>query len=168
MKRALVLGAGGFIGSHMVKRLKKEGYWVRGVDLKYPDFSDTAANEFITGDLTDRDFMRRVIHFRGETGNFYASVPFQYEIALAPEVVGMQAVQIVEPRDGVLALVDKAHARAHVFVKGGALGVVKGQVEGLELALGRLLDVAKEERREAGRHRVFSLKGVARARYRCR
>ena len=46
MKRALVLGAGGFIGSHMVKRLKKEGYWVRGVDLKYPDFSDTAANEF--------------------------------------------------------------------------------------------------------------------------
>ena len=79
MKRALVLGAGGFIGSHMVKRLKKEGYWVRGVDLKHPDFSDTAANEFITGDLTDRDFMRRVIHFRGETGNFYASVPFQYE-----------------------------------------------------------------------------------------
>ena len=78
-KKALVLGAGGFIGSHMVKRLRDEGYWVRGVDLKYPDFSDTAANEFVTGDLTDRDFMRRVIHFRGETGNFYASVPFQYE-----------------------------------------------------------------------------------------
>ena len=35
-KRALVLGAGGFIGSHMVKRLKKEGYWVRGVDLNHP------------------------------------------------------------------------------------------------------------------------------------
>ena len=40
-KTALVMGAGGFIGSHMVKRLKKEGYWVRGVDLKYPEFSKT-------------------------------------------------------------------------------------------------------------------------------
>ena len=40
-KTALVLGAGGFIGSHMVKRLKGEGYWVRGVDLKYPEFSNT-------------------------------------------------------------------------------------------------------------------------------
>jgi len=37
-KRALVLGAGGFIGSHLVTRLKKDGYWVRGVDLKYPEF----------------------------------------------------------------------------------------------------------------------------------
>jgi len=51
MKRALVCGAGGFIGSHLVKRLKKEGYWVRGVDLKYPEFSKTEANEFIKGDL---------------------------------------------------------------------------------------------------------------------
>ena len=40
-KTALVLGAGGFIGSHMVKRLKSEGYWVRGVDLKYPEYSAT-------------------------------------------------------------------------------------------------------------------------------
>ena len=51
MKRALVCGAGGFIGSHLVKRLKKEGYWVRGVDLKYPEFSKTEADEFIKGDL---------------------------------------------------------------------------------------------------------------------
>ena len=50
-KKALVLGAGGFIGSHMVKRLKSEGYWVRGVDLKRPEFSDTLADEFILGDL---------------------------------------------------------------------------------------------------------------------
>lgn len=55
MKTALVLGAGGFIGSHMVKRLKSEGYWVRGVDLKYPEFSDTHADEFIIGDLRDPD-----------------------------------------------------------------------------------------------------------------
>ena len=50
VKKALVLGAGGFIGSHMVKRLQAEGYWVRGVDLKYPEFSKTEANEFITAD----------------------------------------------------------------------------------------------------------------------
>ena len=55
-KTALVLGAGGFIGSHMVKRLRKEGYWVRGVDLKRPEFSDTEANEFVQGDLRDRIF----------------------------------------------------------------------------------------------------------------
>ena len=51
MKTALVLGAGGFIGSHMVRRLNKEGYWVRGVDLKYPEFSKSEADEFIIGDL---------------------------------------------------------------------------------------------------------------------
>ena len=51
MKRALVCGAGGFIGSHLVRRLKKEGYFVRGVDLKYPEFSKTEADEFIKGDL---------------------------------------------------------------------------------------------------------------------
>ncbi|SVE16392.1 uncharacterized protein METZ01_LOCUS469246, partial [marine metagenome] len=61
MKTALVLGAGGFIGSHMVKRLKKDGYWVRGVDLKYPEFSMTEADEFIWMDLRDPDVMRRVI-----------------------------------------------------------------------------------------------------------
>ena len=47
MKTALVFGAGGFIGSHMVNRLKSEGYWVRGVDLKHPDFSNTQADEII-------------------------------------------------------------------------------------------------------------------------
>jgi len=52
-KSALVCGAGGFIGSHLVKRLKKEGFYVRGVDLKYPEFGETAADEFIIGDLRD-------------------------------------------------------------------------------------------------------------------
>lgn len=67
MKTALVLGAGGFIGSHMVKRLKSEGYWVRGVDLKYPEFSDTKADEFILGDLKDRDFVDFVVKHNEET-----------------------------------------------------------------------------------------------------
>ncbi len=53
MKKALVLGAGGFIGHHLVNRLKKEGYWVRGVDVKYPEYSINQADEFIIGDLRD-------------------------------------------------------------------------------------------------------------------
>ena len=73
-KTALVLGAGGFIGSHMVKRLREEGYWVRGVDLKYPEFSKTEANEFVCGDLRDVEIVRRVIRFGGYTGNYYAQI----------------------------------------------------------------------------------------------
>ena len=76
-KTALVLGAGGFIGSHMVKRLKSEGYWVRGVDLKYPEYSDTEAHEFVQGDLRDADFVSRVIQFKGYQGNFYNEVPYR-------------------------------------------------------------------------------------------
>jgi GDP-D-mannose 3',5'-epimerase len=75
-KTALVLGAGGFIGSHMVKRLRSEGYWVRGVDIKTPEYSKTAANEFILGDLTEADFARRVLEFKGYLGNFYQSIPY--------------------------------------------------------------------------------------------
>jgi len=52
-KRALVCGAGGFIGNHLVKRLRREGFRVRGVDLKYPEFSPTEADDFIVGDLRD-------------------------------------------------------------------------------------------------------------------
>ncbi len=55
MKRALVCGAGGFIGSHLVKRLKEEGYWVRGADLKKPEFSDTLADEFFLTDLREEE-----------------------------------------------------------------------------------------------------------------
>ena len=78
IKTALVLGAGGFIGSHMVKRLRSEGYWVRGVDLKSPEFSPTEANEFIQGDLRDVDFVGRVLEYKGDGGNFYQSVPYRY------------------------------------------------------------------------------------------
>ena len=61
MKKALVLGAGGFIGSHLVKRLKSEGFWVRGVDLKKPDFSETVADEFVVGDLRRQSVCESVL-----------------------------------------------------------------------------------------------------------
>ncbi|GJL82580.1 MAG: NAD-dependent dehydratase [marine bacterium B5-7] len=55
-KSALVCGAGGFIGSHMVKRLKSEGFWVRGADLKLPEYSESTADEFLLGDLREPEF----------------------------------------------------------------------------------------------------------------
>jgi len=60
-KSALILGAGGFIGSHLVRRLKSEGFWVRGADLKKPEFTETLADEFIIGDLRDTQFCRAII-----------------------------------------------------------------------------------------------------------
>jgi GDP-D-mannose 3',5'-epimerase len=62
MKTALVLGAGGFIGSHMVRRLKSEGYWVTGADLKYPDFSKTEADVFFKKDLSVYENVESIIH----------------------------------------------------------------------------------------------------------
>ena len=82
MKKALVLGAGGFIGSHLVKRLKEDGYWVRGADLKYPEFSTVLADEFISGnngDLRSQSNCERLIKFDGKQGNFYNNVPEQYK-----------------------------------------------------------------------------------------
>ncbi len=60
MKKALVCGAGGFIGGHLVRRLKEDGYWVRGVDLKYPEFRTSDADEFIIGDLRDQELCRAI------------------------------------------------------------------------------------------------------------
>jgi len=62
MKTALICGAGGFIGSHLARRLKSEGYYVRGVDLQYPEFSATAADDFIIGDLRDPQVCREVLN----------------------------------------------------------------------------------------------------------
>lgn len=60
-KRALVCGAGGFIGSHLVKRLKREGFWVRAVDLKFPSFVETEADDFVIADLRDADLCRDLV-----------------------------------------------------------------------------------------------------------
>ncbi len=61
MKKALVCGAGGFIGGHLVKRLKVEGYWVRGVDIKKHEYCSTSADDFIVGDLRDPHVVANVI-----------------------------------------------------------------------------------------------------------
>jgi GDP-D-mannose 3', 5'-epimerase len=61
MYRALVTGAGGFIGGHLVKRLKSEGYWVRGVDQKRHEFEESSADEFVVADLRDQNVVRGVV-----------------------------------------------------------------------------------------------------------
>ena len=71
MKTALVLGAGGFIGNHMVKRLKKDGYWVRGVDIKYPEFDKTLADHFVVRDLRDYGSVKEVIGYAGSCRDPY-------------------------------------------------------------------------------------------------
>jgi GDP-D-mannose 3',5'-epimerase len=60
-KSALVCGAGGFIGSHLVKRLKREGFFVRGVDLKFPEYCESEADDFAIGDLRDQSFVRSIV-----------------------------------------------------------------------------------------------------------
>lgn len=62
MKRVLVMGAGGFIGGHLVKRLKSEGLWVRGVDIKQHEYAESPADEFVVGDLRDPEFVRAVVN----------------------------------------------------------------------------------------------------------
>lgn len=61
MKKVLVCGAGGFIGCNLVEKLKNDGCWVRGVDLKYPEFSRSPADEFIIGDLRDQQVCKKVV-----------------------------------------------------------------------------------------------------------
>jgi nucleoside-diphosphate-sugar epimerase len=60
-RKVLVCGGGGFIGGHLIKRLKKEGFWVRGVDLKYNEYAESPADEFIIGDLRDPVVVRNVV-----------------------------------------------------------------------------------------------------------
>ena len=61
MKTALVLGGGGFIGHHMARKLKQEGFWVRVVDIKKPEFSPSEADDFVLGDLRNPDVCEEVV-----------------------------------------------------------------------------------------------------------
>src|SRR5438105_3168234 len=64
-KSVLICGAGGFIGHHLVKRYKQEGYWVRGVDIKYPEFEETTADEFIVADLRSFQNAEKAVELEG-------------------------------------------------------------------------------------------------------
>jgi nucleoside-diphosphate-sugar epimerase len=112
-KTALVCGAGGFIGSHLVKRLKKDGYWVRGVDLKYPEFSPTAADEFLILDLREQPNCERVV--RTPEGR-----PFDEVYQLAADMGGMGFIQTAEceiMRNSALINIHMTNAAAPAGVK---------------------------------------------------
>lgn len=92
MKTALVLGGGGFVGSHLVKRLKSEGYWVRAVDLKYPEFSKSEADEMLIYDLRHEDnvaaVMRTAINFSYHLAPYEVLKPFDEVYQLAADMGG--------------------------------------------------------------------------------
>jgi len=112
-KKALVCGAGGFIGSHLVKRLKKDGYWVRGVDLKYPEFSKTEANEFLILDLREQKNCEKSVTKPGGD-------PFDEVYQLAADMGGMGFIDSAEceiMRNNCLINIHMTHASASCGVK---------------------------------------------------
>ncbi|MDP6040357.1 MAG: NAD-dependent epimerase/dehydratase family protein, partial [Candidatus Latescibacteria bacterium] len=66
-KKALVCGAGGFIAGHLVKKLKDEGYWVRGVDIKEHEFATSAADEFLMLDLRTQENCEAAVSLGGDS-----------------------------------------------------------------------------------------------------
>lgn len=79
MKKVLVLGAGGFIGTHLVKKLKEQGCWVRGVDLKYPEYETSVADDFVIRDLRDQRNVETVIRLEA-----YNNHPLPYKFDIYP------------------------------------------------------------------------------------
>jgi nucleoside-diphosphate-sugar epimerase len=112
MKTAVVCGAGGFIGSHLVKRLKAEGYWVRGVDIKRPEFSRSAADEFKVLDLRiPKNCIKAVSLDQGVADEVYQ---------LAADMGGMGFIHSAEceiMHNSVLINVHMTHASATLGVK---------------------------------------------------
>lgn len=113
MKKALVCGAGGFIGSHLVKRLKREGYWVRGVDLKRPEFSETAADDFLILDLREqKNCLTTVTTPEGSA--------FDEVYQLAADMGGMGFIETAEceiMRNSALINIHMIHSSAEKGVK---------------------------------------------------
>ena len=112
MKRALVCGAGGFIASHLVKRLKREGLWVRGVDLKRPEFGPTAADDFQLLDLREAKASETALSL--ESGGF--DVVYQ----LAADMGGMGFIHSAECeilRNSALVNINMIHAAARAGIK---------------------------------------------------
>ncbi|MGB8957630.1 MAG: NAD-dependent epimerase/dehydratase family protein [Candidatus Aminicenantales bacterium] len=104
----MVCGAGGFIGSHLVKKLKKEGYWVRGVDIKSPEFSPTAADEFLLLDLREKANAEKAV--AGALDEVYQ---------LAADMGGMGFIHSAETeimRNSVLININMTHAAAEARI----------------------------------------------------
>jgi len=113
MKKTLVCGAGGFIGSHLTKRLKKDGCWVRGVDLKYPEFSPTAADEFLILDLREEKNCRAAL-------DLPQNQIFDEVYQLAADMGGMGFIQAAEceiMRNSALINIHMTHSSANKGVK---------------------------------------------------
>jgi GDP-D-mannose 3',5'-epimerase len=111
MKRALVCGAGGFIGGHLVKKLKREGYWVRGVDIKYNEFAPTQANEFLLLDLREPQNCRAAMTLGDGT--------FDEVYQLAADMGGMGFISVAECevlRNNALINIHMTHTAAEMGV----------------------------------------------------
>ena len=114
MKNAVVCGAGGFIGSHLVKRLKADGYWVRGVDTKEPQFAPSAADEFAVLDLREPEDCAAALRLRGGwdgSGHVYQ---------LAADMGGMGFIHSAESdimRNNALININMVHAAANSRVR---------------------------------------------------
>jgi len=107
MKRAVVCGAGGFIGGHLVKKLKREGYWVRGVDIKPHEFSETTADEFLVLDLRERPNCEAALALDGER--------FDEVYQLAADMGGMGFIHSAEceiMRNSALVNINMIHTAA--------------------------------------------------------
>jgi nucleoside-diphosphate-sugar epimerase len=89
MKKALVCGAGGFIGNHLVKRLREEGHWIRGADLKKPEFCRTPAHEFLLLDLREHEDCLQALSLEG-------SETFDEVYQLAADMGGMGFIHAAE------------------------------------------------------------------------
>ncbi len=114
MKKALLCGAGGFIGSHLVNRLRKEGYWIRGVDLKYPEFSPTAADEFLILDLREEKNCQAAVAPAQSGG------PIDEVYQLAADMGGMGFIQSAEceiMRNSALINIHMIHSSAAAGIK---------------------------------------------------
>ena len=112
MKRALVCGAGGFIGGHLVKKLKREGYWVRGVDIKEHEFAPTAADEFLLLDLRDPENCKKAL-------TLLDGGPFDEVYQLAADMGGMGFISVAECevlRNNALINLHMAHTAAEMGV----------------------------------------------------
>ena len=112
MKKVLVCGAGGFIASHLVKRLKKEGLWVRGVDLKRPEFGPSAADDFQVLDLRDQKSCEEALTLKSEK--------FDTVYQLAADMGGMGFIHSAEceiMRNSALVNINMIHAAALAGIK---------------------------------------------------